>query len=270
MAMCFSLAAFNGLTHQQPAQPVRILDPKCVGKTFPDYFEAFFSVVQTDLEKIPVITIDGPTASGKGTLCTWLSDRLGYHVLDSGVLYRATALAAIDARIEAEDEAGLASLAARLDLNFKDGAVRQAGIDITARVRQENVGLMASRISALPEVRAALLRLQLSFRKLPGLVADGRDMGTVVFPDATLKVFLSASAQARAERRFQQLAATGVSTTLAGLLADLQERDRRDQNRAVAPLKPAADALLLDNSARSVESTMDTLLDAWDQRSPFT
>ena len=270
MAMCFSLAALNGLTHQQPALPVRILDPKCVGKTFPDYFEAFFSVVQADPEKIPVIAIDGPTASGKGTLCALLSDRLGYHTLDSGVLYRATALAAIDARIEADDEAGLASLAARLDLNFKDGAVRQAGIDITARLRQESVGLMASRISALPEVRAALLRLQLSFRKLPGLVADGRDMGTVVFPDAKLKVYLTASAQARAERRFQQLASAGVSTTLAGLLADLQERDHRDQNRAVAPLKPAADALLLDNSARSVESTMETLLDAWDQRSPFT
>jgi 3-phosphoshikimate 1-carboxyvinyltransferase len=270
MAMCFSLAAFNALIHQQPALPVRILDPKCVGKTFPDYFEAFFSVVQADPEKIPVITIDGPTASGKGTLCTLLSDRLGYHVLDSGVLYRATALAAIDAGIDAKDETGLAMLAARLALSFKDGAVRQAGSDITARLRQENVGLLASRISALPEVRAALLRLQLSFRRLPGLVADGRDMGTVVFPDAMLKVFLTASAQARAERRFQQLAAAGVSTTLAGLLADLQERDHRDQNRAVAPLKPAADALLLDNSVRSVESTMETLLDAWDQRSAFT
>jgi 3-phosphoshikimate 1-carboxyvinyltransferase len=270
MAMCFSLAACNALANQRSGLPVRILDPKCVGKTFPDYFEAFFSVAEADPAQIPVITIDGPTASGKGTLCALLSNRLGYHVLDSGVLYRATALAAIDARTAADDEAGLASLAARLDLSFKDGAVRQAGIDVTARLRQESVGLMASRVSALPEVRAALLRLQLSFRKLPGLVADGRDMGTVVFPDATLKVFLTASAEARAERRFQQLAAAGLSSTLADLLSDLKERDERDQNRAVAPLRPAADAVLLDNSARSIESTMETLLVAWDQRTPFT
>ncbi len=269
MAMCFSLAACNALAVQAPPVPVRILDPKCVGKTFPDYFETFFSVARTRPEWIPVITIDGPTASGKGTLAGVLSDKLGFHVLDSGVLYRATALAAIDAGVDATDEPALAALAEGLDMNFKGGLVHQGGVDVTRRLRQEDVGLLASKISALPQVRHALLRLQLSFRRLPGLVADGRDMGTVVFPDATLKVYLTASAQARAQRRFSQLAAAGLSTTLEGLLADLQERDARDQNRAIAPLKPAADAVLLDNSTLPIGSSTETLLDVWSQRSPF-
>ncbi len=269
MAMCFSLAACNTLTGQTPPVPVRILDPKCVGKTFPDYFETFFSVARTRPEWIPVITIDGPTASGKGTLAGVLSDKLGFHALDSGVLYRATALAAIDAGVDATDEPVLAALAGGLEMNFKGGVVRQGGVDVTRRLRQEDVGLLASKISALPQVRHALLGLQLSFRRLPGLVADGRDMGTVVFPDATLKVYLTASAQARAQRRFSQLASAGLSTTLEGLLADLQERDSRDQNRAVAPLKPAADAVLLDNSTLSIGSSTDLLLDVWGQRGPF-
>ncbi len=269
MAMCFSLAACNALAGQSPAVPVRILDPKCVGKTFPDYFETFFSVAHTRPEWIPVIAVDGPTASGKGTLAGVLSDKLGYHVLDSGVLYRATALAAIDARIDATDEPALAALAEGLDINFKGGVVRLGGDEVTSRLRQEDVGLLASRISALPQVRQALLRLQLAFRRLPGLVADGRDMGTVVFPDARLKVYLTASAEARAQRRFSQLATMGLSTTLEGLLADLQERDARDQNRAVAPLKPAADAVLLDNSTLSIGSSTETLLNIWSQRSSF-
>jgi len=269
MAMCFSLAACNALTGQTPPVPVRILDPKCVGKTFPDYFETFFSVARTRPEWIPVITIDGPTASGKGTLAGVLSDKLGFHALDSGVLYRATALAVIDAGVDATDEPMLAALAGGLEMNFKGGVVRQGGVDVTRRLRQEDVGLLASKISALPQVRHALLGLQLSFRRLPGLVADGRYMGTVVFPDATLKVYLTASAQARAQRRFSQLASAGLSTTLEGLLADLQERDSRDQNRAVAPLKPAADAVLLDNSTLSIGSSTDLLLDVWGQRGPF-
>jgi 3-phosphoshikimate 1-carboxyvinyltransferase len=185
------------------------------------------------------------------------------------VLYRATALAAIDARIDATDEPALAALAEGLDINFKGGVVRLGDDEVTSRLRQEDVGLLASRISALPQVRQALLRLQLSFRRLPGLVADGRDMGTVVFPDARLKVYLTASAEARAQRRFSQLATMGLSTTLEGLLADLQERDARDQNRAVAPLKPAADAVLLDNSTLSIGSSTETLLSIWSQRSSF-
>ncbi|MDO9314920.1 MAG: bifunctional 3-phosphoshikimate 1-carboxyvinyltransferase/cytidylate kinase [Burkholderiaceae bacterium] len=271
VAMCFSLAAYNALAEPTPANPVavRILDPKCVGKTFPDYFETLFSVAGTKPEWIPVITVDGPTASGKGTVASALSDRLGYHVLDSGVLYRATALAAIRSGVQADDASGLAALAEALDLGFDSGKIRLGGADVTALLRDEEVGALASRISALPEVRQALLRLQFSFRRLPGLVADGRVMGTVVFPDADLKIYLTASAEARAQRRQQQLEAAGVSTTLAGLLAGLRERDARDQNRVIAPLKPAADAVLLDNSALTIESTVDAVKDLWEQRRPF-
>lgn len=271
VAMCFSLAAYNPLALPPPTDPVavRILDPKCVAKTFPDYFEALFSVAGTEPRWIPVITVDGPTASGKGTVASALSERLGYHVLDSGVLYRATALAAIDSGIDPDDESALAAQAEVLDLRFEAGTIRLNGVDVTARLRGEDVGALASRISAWPQLRQALMRLQLSFRRLPGLVADGRDMGTVVFPDADLKIYLTASAEARAHRRHQQLEAAGVSTTLAGLLAGLRERDARDQNRAIAPLKPATDAVLLDNSALSIESTVDAVKDLWEQRRPF-
>ena len=269
--MCFSLAACNPLAVPPPSDPVavRILDPKCVGKTFPDYFETLFTVVSTKPAWIPVITVDGPTASGKGTVASALSERLGYHVLDSGVLYRATALAALRGAVGAEDETALAALAEELDIGFEAGSIHLDGADVTAQLRDEEVGSLASRISALPAVRQALLRLQFSFRQLPGLVADGRDMGTVVFPDADLKIYLTASAEARARRRHQQLEAAGVSSTLEGLLAGLRERDARDQNRATAPLKPAADAVLLDNSALTIDSTVDTVKDLWEQRRPF-
>ncbi len=271
VAMCFSLAAFNALAVPAPPAPVcvRILDPKCVAKTFPDYFETLFSVTRTQAEWVPVITIDGPTASGKGTLACAVAGALGYQVLDSGVLYRATALAAIRNATDADDESALATLAQTLDLRFESGAVLMDGIDVTALLRHENVGTLASKISAWPAVRQALLQLQRSFRRLPGLVADGRDMGTAIFPDADLKIYLTASADARARRRHQQLEAAGVSTTLESLLAGLQERDARDQNRAVSPLKPAADAVLLDNSALSIESTVDAVLSNWAQRGPF-
>ena len=271
VAMCFSLAAFNPLAVPAPPTParVRVLDPKCVAKTFPDYFETLFSVSRTRDDWVPVITIDGPTASGKGTLACAVAAALGYQVLDSGVLYRATALAAIRNATDADDETALATLAQTLDLRFESGAVFMDGIDVTALLRHENVGTLASRISAWPAVRQALLQLQRSFRGLPGLVADGRDMGTAIFPDADLKIYLTASADARARRRHQQLEAAGVSTTLESLLAGLQERDARDQSRAVSPLKPAADAVLLDNSALSIESTVDTVLSHWAQRGPF-
>ena len=271
VAMCFSLAACNPLAAPSPTEPVavRILDPKCVAKTFPDYFETLFSVAGTESRWIPVITVDGPTASGKGTVASAVAELLGYHVLDSGVLYRATALAAIRHGVGADDEQGLSTLAEALELGFEAGTIRLGGTDVTALLRDENVGALASRISALPAVRQALLRLQYSFRRLPGLVADGRDMGTVVFPDAGLKVFLTASAEARAHRRLQQLEGAGVSTTLEGLLAGLRERDARDQNRAIAPLKPAADAVLLDNSTLSIESTVEAVKGLWEQRRPF-
>jgi 3-phosphoshikimate 1-carboxyvinyltransferase len=273
MAMCGSLAAFNGvLAGTSPTaalQPVRVLDPRCVGKTFPDYFETLFGVATPIPGTVPVITVDGPTASGKGTLASAVARALGYHYLDSGALYRAAALAAQTSGIDAGDEAGLARIASRLDLRFDGDRIHLAGRDVTEALRAEAVGLLASRISALPAVRSGLRDLQLSFRRLPGLVADGRDMGTVIFPDADLKVFLTATAAQRAERRLKQLSARGVSATLDGLRADLEQRDARDQNRAVAPLRPAEGALLLDNSALTIEASVDAVLKAWEQRRPF-
>ncbi|HEX5683724.1 MAG TPA: bifunctional 3-phosphoshikimate 1-carboxyvinyltransferase/cytidylate kinase [Ideonella sp.] len=271
MAMCGSLAAFNPLaaTAGGASLPVRIVDPRCVGKTFPDYFEALFDLVTPASGGVPVLTVDGPTASGKGTLAAELAHRLGYHLLDSGALYRATALAAQDAGISLEDEPALAVLAARLEVRFTGHQVFLGGRDITDPLRLESTGGMASRVSVHPAVRKALHGLQLSFRRAPGLVADGRDMGTVVFPEADLKVFLTASADARAERRYKQLISKGNSANIDSLRADLQMRDERDKNRAVAPLKPAEDAMLLDNSSLSVEASVEQVMGWWQQRRPF-
>jgi 3-phosphoshikimate 1-carboxyvinyltransferase len=273
MAMCLALAAFNPLAGQAgrdaPGLPLRILDPRCVAKTFPDYFETLFGAVATAAADVPVITIDGPTASGKGTLAAALAARLGYHRLDSGALYRATALAATRGGLAADDEAALARLAARLDLRFDGEAILLRGEPVTDALRQEDVGLMASRISALPKVREALHGLQLAFRRVPGLVADGRDMGTVVFPQAALKVFLTASADQRAIRRHKQLISKGIPANIDTLRADLEARDARDRSRAVAPLKPAEDALSLDNSALTIEQSVDVVLGWWAQRRPF-
>jgi len=270
VAMCFSLAAFNLLAapDAEPV-PVRILDPKCVAKTFPDYFETLLSVARTEAARVPVIAIDGPSASGKGTVASAVAEALGYHFLDSGAVYRATALAAERANVALDDEAQLAVLAASLDLQFDGSRIFLAGDEVGDLLRSEGVGALASRVSALPAVRDALRRLQLSFRRLPGLVADGRDMGTVIFPDADLKIFLTASAATRAERRHSQLLARGLSATLADLRTELEARDARDQNRSVAPLKPAQDALPLDNSELTIDSTVATILGAWQQRRPF-
>ena len=265
VAMCFSLAAFN------PAGlPVRIEDPQCVAKTFPDYFETLFSVCQTPAEAIPVICIDGPTASGKGTLAAEVAQRLGYHLLDSGALYRATALAAQEAGIDLDNEAAVAGLAAELPVRFQEHRVFLAGRDITDPLRLESTGGMASRVSRHPAVRLALHGLQLSFRRLPGLVADGRDMGTVVFPDAPLKVFLTASAEQRAERRYKQLISKGNPANIADLLADLRLRDERDTHRAVAPLKPAEDARQLDNSNLGIEASVQQVLVWWQGKTAFS
>jgi 3-phosphoshikimate 1-carboxyvinyltransferase len=269
MAMCLSLAAFSGLAGTEPPQPLRLLDPRCVGKTFPDYFEALFHLAQADSRHIPVITIDGPTASGKGTLASAVAERLGYHTLDSGSLYRVTALAAIRRGIAGDDVLRLPVLARGLQLRFRGERLLLDGVDVTDELRLEEVGSMASRIAALREVRDALNDLQLSFRRLPGLVADGRDMGTVIFPDAKLKVFLTASAAMRAERRHKQLMQKGISAKIADLRADLEARDERDRNRTVAPLKPAEDAVLLDNSALSIEESVEQVLSWWQQRNPF-
>lgn len=266
VAMCFSLAAFN------PAcLPVRIEDPKCVAKTFPDYFEALFSVVQTAQAHIPVLCIDGPTASGKGTVAAAVAQQLGYALLDSGALYRITALAAVQAGIDIAPahEAALADLARTLPVRFADGRIWLASADVTDAIRTEAMGMNASRISALPAVRAALVDLQHGFARLPGLVADGRDMGTVIFPQAPLKVFMTASAACRAERRHQQLLTKGIDANIDALRADLEARDLQDQSRKVAPLKPAQDALLLDNSGLTIDETVGQVITWWQERQPF-
>jgi 3-phosphoshikimate 1-carboxyvinyltransferase len=267
VAMCFALAAFN------PAQlPVRIEDPKCVAKTFPDYFEALFALVQPVPGAVPVICVDGPTASGKGTLAVVLAQQLGYHFLDSGSLYRITALAALQhgLSLEAHDEQAIANLVPSIKIVFANSQVFLNGTEVTEAIRTEEAGMNASKVSMLTEVRLALLDLQHSFRQLPGLVADGRDMGTVIFPEAKLKVYLTASAQKRAERRFKQLASKGISTTLDSLRADLEARDARDTSRSVAPLKPAQDALLLDNSDLTVEQSVELVLKWWQSKQPFS
>jgi 3-phosphoshikimate 1-carboxyvinyltransferase len=266
VAMCFSLAAFNA-----PGIPVRIEDPKCVAKTYPDYFEALFSVVRTPSPRVPVICVDGPTASGKGTLASEVARRLGYHYLDSGALYRIAALAATQAglALDTAHEHGIARLAETLPIRFLAGRVLLGEQDVTDAIRTEEAGMNASRVSALPSVRTALVGLQQGFRRLPGLVADGRDMGTVIFPDAPMKVYLTASAARRAERRHKQLISKGISTTIDALRADLEARDARDSSRAVAPLKPAEDALLLDNSGQSVEESVAQVLRWWQDKQPF-
>jgi 3-phosphoshikimate 1-carboxyvinyltransferase len=278
IAMCFSLAAFNALASSRPdtapqgiaaGLPVRVLDPQCVAKTFPDYFETLFSVTAARLQDIPVITVDGPTASGKGTLASAVAKALGYHFLDSGAVYRATALAAMRIGARADDEQHLAQLASHLDLHFTGNAILLGGQDVTETLRLEEVGALASKISAWPLVRAALRTLQVSFHRLPGLVADGRDMGTVIFPGAHFKVFLTANAATRAERRHKQLISKGIPANIDSLRAELEMRDARDQTRAVSPLRPAADAMLLDNSALTIEASVDTVLKAWEQRRPF-
>ena len=265
MAMCGSLAAFNAA-----GLPVRIEDPKCVAKTFPDYFETLFELAET-AAPVPVICIDGPTASGKGTLASEVARRLGYHYLDSGSLYRLTGLAARRAGLSLEDpdEARLTTLAQQLPVRFVADRILLAGEDVRDAIRTEAAGMDASRVSALPGVRQALLDLQRGFARLPGLVADGRDMGTVIFPHAPLKIYLTAGAPERAERRHKQLISKGISAKLDNLRADLEARDARDQTRAAAPLKPAQDALLLDNSHLTIEQSVDQVLNWWQERQPF-
>ncbi len=262
MAMCASLAAFN------PAGlPVRIEDPKCVAKTFPDYFEALFSVARTDALNIPIICIDGPTASGKGTLASLVAKKLGYHYLDSGALYRLVGFAASQAGVNLDDEVAVAAIASQMQVGFAGDTVSLAGIDVSADIRSEASGMLASKVSSYPAVRQALFDLQLGFRTLPGLVADGRDMGTVIFPNAPLKVFLTASAATRADRRYKQLISKGISANIDSLRADLEARDARDQSRSAAPLVAAKDALQLDNSNLTIEASVTQVLEWWNKSS---
>ncbi len=209
---------------------------------------------------VPVITIDGPVGSGKGTIAARLAGRLGWHLLDSGALYRLVALSAIDHEVDADDPEGLARLAKTLDawFRFEHGALRifLEGREVTRAVREESVSTLASKVAAVPAVREALAQRQRAFRTTPGLVADGRDMGTVIFPDAGLKIFLTASVQARAERRYKQLKEKGESVNLSRLFRDLEARDERDSQRDVAPLKPAPDAVTIDSTAMSIDEVV--------------
>jgi 3-phosphoshikimate 1-carboxyvinyltransferase len=249
MAMCFSLAAFG-------SAGVRINDPKCVAKTFPDYFEQFAGVVKA----VPVIAIDGPSASGKGTVAQRVAQSLGYHYLDSGALYRLLALAAHQHGVTLDDEVALAELAAHMEIRFEGADIWLDGTKVGDELRGEQCAAAASKVAALPAVRAALLDKQHAFRRAPGLVADGRDMASVVFPDAALKVFLTASAEARADRRFKQLMEKGISANIAALLQDIQARDERDTQRSVAPLQQVQGAHLLDTTALNIGQAVQEVL----------
>lgn len=211
-------------------------------------------------ERIPVIAIDGPTASGKGTVAQRVASRLGFHYLDSGALYRLAALSALRAGVSPDDEAALARIASAMPCRFDGERVLLAGEDVTDAIRTEEAGNMASRIATSPALRQALVGLQLGFRRPPGVVADGRDMGTFIFPDADLKVFLTASVETRAKRRYKQLMEKGFSANIDILRQDLEERDRRDAERTAAPLKPAEDARLLDSSDISIEEAVQRVL----------
>lgn len=218
------------------------------------------------IKPVPVITIDGPSGSGKGTVAALLAGKLGWNFLDSGALYRLLAFAARNHGVDLTNEEALKVLAEHLDVQF--GAARDGhgmviileGEDVTEAIRNETVGAGASQVAALPVVRTALLQRQQAFREAPGLVADGRDMGTVVFPDAPLKIFLTASAEERARRRYLQLKARGDDVNLASLLEEIRERDERDTQRAVAPLKPAEDAIQLDSTTLSIEEVLQRIL----------
>ena len=255
IAMCFSLASC--------ATALRINDPRCVAKTFPDYFERFSMVTKS----VPVIAIDGPSASGKGTVAARVAAALGWHYLDSGALYRLTALAAQRAGVSWSDEAGVAAIAAGLDVVFGEDSILLAGEEVGDAIRQEEISSGASQVAALPDVRAALLFRQRMFRQAPGLVADGRDMASVVFPDAQSKVFLTASVEIRAERRYKQLIEKGIAANILPLLLDLRARDERDSQRSVAPLQQSEGAKLLDTTDLTIEQAVNQVL-VWSKEGP--
>ncbi|GLX81945.1 (d)CMP kinase [Thalassotalea eurytherma] len=216
-------------------------------------------------ESVPVITIDGPSGAGKGTASRLVAEQLGWELLDSGAIYRVLAVATQHHGVSVEEEEPLIPIASHLDVQFEvssdqDVKVILEGEDVTTTIRQEEVGELASKIAAFPRIREALLRRQRAFRTLPGLVADGRDMGTVVFTDAPVKIFLTASAEERAQRRFQQLKEKGFDVNIGRLLEDIKQRDERDQNRKVAPLVPAEDALIIDSTELSIDEVVNKML----------
>ena len=220
----------------------------------------------------PVVTIDGPGGSGKGTVCALLARELGWHLLDSGALYRLTALAAHQRTIDLDDEQAVAVVAEHLDVQFLAGDAGEPtkilldGNDVTTAIRQEEIGIAASRVATQPAVRSALLARQQAFAELPGLIADGRDMGTVVFPNAPVKIFLTASTEERAKRRFLQLQEQGVNVSLDRLLEDIVRRDEQDTNRAVAPMRPANDAIILDSTKLSIQEVLTQVKELMEQK----
>jgi len=222
------------------------------------------------LEAVPVMTIDGPSGAGKGALSAAVARRLKWHALDSGAVYRSVALAALERQVASEDQAALVALTQNIDLTFRTGRdgidVYLDGRDVGDSLRTEAVSLMASRVAAIPAVRTALLELQRACRRPPGLVADGRDMGTIVFPDAPLKVFLEASVEERAKRRYKQLKEKGESVILSRLFRDMQARDRRDRERAVAPTVPASDAVVVDSTRMTLEEVIEHVVGLARQR----
>jgi cytidylate kinase len=217
-------------------------------------------------ESVPVLTIDGPSGSGKGTIAALIAERLGWALLDSGALYRIIAAVALEEEMDLSDGAALAAMAAGLDIRFQNEQVLVNGRDLTETIRTEPVSAAASQVAALEPVREAILDLQRSMRQPPGLVADGRDMGTVVFADAPLKIFLDASTQARAERRYNQLKNKGLDVNFRALLANLEERDARDRERAVSPLVPAPDALIIDSTDLTIEEVLEKVLSEVESR----
>jgi 3-phosphoshikimate 1-carboxyvinyltransferase len=253
MAMCFALASFGPV-------PIRINDPRCVSKTFPEFFEAWSRVVSDD--EVPVIAIDGPSASGKGTVAERVAASLGFRYLDSGALYRLATLQALRRQVSLDDPDAQASAAREMEISFSDGKLWLDGEDVTEAARTEAVSAATSRVAASPAVRQALLERQHRFRQAPGLVADGRDMGSVVFPDAALKVFLTADVATRAERRHKQLMEKGMCAKMPDVVEELRQRDTRDSSRPVAPLKHYPDALFLDTSHLTIDQAVEQVL-AW-------
>ena len=224
------------------------------------------------MSEIPILTIDGPSGSGKGTISARVAQQLGWHLLDSGALYRLVALGAERHQISLEDEIALADYATSLDVAFElpktgtEPVTLLEGEAVGDAIRSETCGNAASKVAALPAVRAALLQRQRDFAQNPGLVADGRDMGTVVFPAAKVKIFLTASVEERAQRRYKQLIEKGISANLAGLLKEIAERDARDSQRKVAPLKPAEDALQLDTTSMTIDAVVEKVVQQWSKR----
>jgi len=250
MAMCFSLVSLGDTR-------VRINDPRCVNKTFPEYFNAFAQVA----EVVPVVAIDGPGASGKGTVAARVAETLGWNYLDSGSLYRLVALVAMQRGLAFDAEEVLAAIARELPVRFERDKILLEGVDVSERIREEDCSAGASRVAALPAVRAALLDCQRDFRRAPGLVAEGRDMGSEVFPDSKNKFFLTASVDARAERRHKQLMKKGISAKLDDLRKDLELRDQRDAARSVAPLRRLPDAALVDTTEMTADEAVSEILE---------